>query len=128
MKPMNVLIVDDSAVMRKMVLRAIRLTEVPIAEVHEAGNGLEALNVLDTHEIHALFTDIHMPGMNGVDLLIELATRTGPQPARIVISTDGSDPRRREMEALSVHCFLEKPLRPEVMRDVLYELANRLPR
>lgn len=122
---MNVLIVDDSAVMRKMVLRAIRLTEVPIAEVYEASNGSEALRLIDTHTIDAVFTDIHMPVMSGAEMLLELATRNGPRPALIVISTDGSDPRRREMAALSVHCFLEKPLRPEVMRDVLNELAQR---
>jgi two-component system, chemotaxis family, chemotaxis protein CheY len=124
MKALNILIVDDSAVMRRMVRRVVELTDVAIGEVHEAGNGREALEVMRQHSIDALFTDLNMPVMSGTELLRAVNDRPERPPVRVVISTDGSDARRRETEALDITRYLEKPLRPEVMRDVLCELAD----
>ena len=91
MKPLNILIVDDSAMMRQFVRRAVQLSEVPVASVLEAANGKEALAVLDANEIDALFTDINMPVMSGPELLRELQRQGRKTPARIVVSTDGVD-------------------------------------
>ena len=125
MKPLNILIVDDSATMRQFVRRAVQLSEVPVASVLEASNGKEALALLDAHEIDALFTDINMPVMSGPELLRELKRQGRTTPARIVVSTDGSEARRREMEGLA-QWYVNKPVRPEVVRDVLNELASNL--
>ena len=126
MRPINCLIVDDSSVMRRMVRRTMELTELPIGQVHEAGNGREALALLDVHSVDIVFTDINMPVMNGAELLRELLRRADAVQARVVISTDGSDARRAEVEGLDVDWYLEKPLRPEVMRDVLSRVAERI--
>jgi CheY-like chemotaxis protein len=123
MKPLNILIVDDSATMRQFVRRAVQLSEVPVANVLEAANGQEALAVLDVNQVDALFTDINMPVMSGADLLRELERQGRRTPVRIVVSTDGSDARRQELEGL-VRWYVSKPVRPEVVRDVLNELAN----
>jgi two-component system chemotaxis response regulator CheY len=123
MKGLTILIVDDSLTMRRMVRRVIELTEVEIAQVHEASNGREALAIIDAHGIDALFTDLNMPEMTGIELLSALKGRTSPR-ARVIVSTDGSEARRQEAAELNVTCYLEKPLRPEVMRDVLCDLAN----
>ena len=125
MKPLNILIVDDSATMRQFVRRAVQLSDVPVGNVLEASNGKEALALLDAHEIDALFTDINMPVMSGPELLRELERQGRDTPARIVVSTDGSEARRREMEGLA-QWYVNKPVRPEVVRDVLNELASNL--
>ena len=125
MKPLNILIVDDSATMRQFVRRAVQLSDVPVGSVLEASNGKEALALLDAHEIDALFTDINMPVMSGPELLRELKRQGRDTPARIVVSTDGSEARRREMEGLA-QWYVNKPVRPEVVRDVLNELASNL--
>jgi two-component system chemotaxis response regulator CheY len=125
MKPLNILIVDDSATMRQFVRRAVQLSEVPVASVLEAANGREALAMLDANEIDALFTDINMPVMSGDELLRELQRQGRETPARIVVSTDGSEARRQEMEGLA-RWYVNKPVRPEVVRDVLNELASGL--
>jgi two-component system chemotaxis response regulator CheY len=124
MKALNILIVDDSAVMRRMVRRVVELSDVAIGDVHEASNGREALDVLGRHAIDALFTDLNMPEMSGTELLRAVNERPVRPPVRVVISTDGSDARRREAEALDVTRYLEKPLRPELMRDVLCEIGD----
>jgi two-component system chemotaxis response regulator CheY len=126
MKPLNCLIVDDSSVMRRMVRRTMELSEVPLGQVHEANNGREALDLLATTTVDVLFTDINMPVMNGTDLLRALAKQPDSVRARVVISTDGSEARRAEVVGLNVDWYLEKPLRPEVMRDVLSKVAERV--
>jgi len=126
MKPLNCLIVDDSSVMRRMVRRTMELSEVPLGQVHEANNGREALDLLATTTVDVLFTDINMPVMNGPDLLRALAKQPDAVRARVVISTDGSEARKAEVVGLNVDWYLEKPLRPEVMRDVLSKVAERV--
>ena len=126
MKPLNCLIVDDSSVMRRMVRRTMELSEVPLGQVHEANNGREALDLLATTSVDVLFTDINMPVMNGADLLRALVKQPDAVRARVVISTDGSEARRAEVLGLNVDWYLEKPLRPEVMREVLSKVAERI--
>jgi two-component system chemotaxis response regulator CheY len=112
--------------MRRMVRRTMELAEVPIGEIHEAGNGREALDLLAAHSVDVLFTDINMPVMNGAELLRELRRHPESVCAKVVISTDGSEARKAEATSLEVDWYLEKPLRPEVMRDVLSKVAERL--
>ncbi len=124
-RPLNVLIVDDSAMMRAMIKRVASLCEVPIGRIYEASNGAEAIRVLETTDIDALFTDINMPVMTGTQLLREI----GKYPrydtlTRVIISTDGSAARRDEVKDLNVRLYVEKPFRPEVMRDVLAEITS----
>ena len=58
----NVLIVDDSTIMRKIIGRSIRQAVADILEdVYEAGDGLEALAELDKHEVSIVFSDVKMP-------------------------------------------------------------------
>ena len=122
---MRILIVDDSAMMRAMIKRVIKLADVPVDEVFEATNGAEALELLKQHDFQLLLTDINMPVMNGADMLREIALNDRWRNlSRVIISTDGSTVRREEAEDLDVRCYLEKPFSPEVLRDVLNELAD----
>ncbi|MCL4812037.1 MAG: response regulator [Vicinamibacteraceae bacterium] len=121
----NILVVDDSAMMRTMIKRVARLCEVPIATIFEASHGVEALHVLETQRIDAVFTDINMPVMTGIELLRAMDSR--PEWAhvtRVIVTTDGSSARRDEVKDLHVRCYVEKPFRPEVMRDVLTEVTS----
>ena len=104
----------------------MELSEVPLGQVHEANNGREALDLLATTAVDVLFTDINMPVMNGADLLRALSATPDAVRARVVISTDGSEARKAEVVGLNVDWYLEKPLRPEVMRDVLSKVAERV--
>ncbi|MGE0040530.1 MAG: response regulator [Vicinamibacterales bacterium] len=124
-RAINILIVDDSAMMRTMIKRVAALADVPIGEVYEAANGAEAIRVLESHVIDAMFTDINMPVMTGKELLQEIERHPEWQHlVRVIISTDGSNARREEMSHLNVRCYVEKPFRPEVMRDVLSDVAG----
>ena len=124
-RPFNILIVDDAATMRALIRRVVSLTEVPIDNVYEARNGREALKVLEAHSIQAVFTDINMPVMGGPELLREINKNASwNNILRIVISTDGSRLRRDEARDLNVSLYVEKPFRPEVVRDVLIQITS----
>ena len=127
-KPLNILIVDDSATMRALLHRVVGLADLPIGTIYQAPNGLEALKILETHSVQAVFTDLNMPVMNGMQLLREMAKRDSWKDLlRIVISTDGSKLRREEARELNVNLYVEKPFRPEVVRDVLCQIASAEP-
>lgn len=124
-KPLNILIVDDSATMRALLHRVVGLADLPIGTIYQAPNGLEALKILETHSVQAVFTDLNMPVMNGMQLLREMAKRESWKDLlRIIISTDGSKLRREEARELNVNLYVEKPFRPEVVRDVLCQIAS----
>lgn len=122
-KPFTILIVDDSAMMRAMLKRAVRLAAEDV-EIAEAANGRDALGVLESRPIDAVFTDINMPVMTGVELLREMTQRGYTDIRRVVVSTDGSDARREEVRDLNVNLYIKKPLAPEMIRDVLQELGH----
>jgi len=122
---MRILIVDDSSMMRAMIKRVVKLTNVPVEEILEAGDGAEALALLEQHDVQLLLTDINMPVMNGAELLRALADdERWNGLTRVIISTDGSTARREEAAELDVRCYLEKPFSPEVLRDVLNDVAE----
>lgn len=124
---MRILIADDSAMMRALIKRVVKLSDVPVEEILEAANGAEALALLESHDVQLLLTDINMPVMSGTMLLRELAGNDRWRGlSRMIISTDGSTSRREETADLDVRWYLEKPFRPEVLKDVLTKVAGSL--
>lgn len=124
-RPLTLLIVDDSATMRAMMKRAALLSGVPVATVLEAANGREALDLLARQPVDAVFTDLNMPVMSGLELLKGMAGDPRlDHVLRVIVSTDGSDVRRRQVGDLHVGRYLQKPVRPEAVCDVLSELVS----
>jgi two-component system chemotaxis response regulator CheY len=120
----NILIVDDSAMMRTMIKRVATVAGPSIGTVFEAADGREALAILERHSVQFVFTDLNMPVMTGIELLRAMQAREEWRDiVRVIISTDGSDSRRHEAEGLAVAVYVEKPFSPEVMRDVLTWIA-----
>lgn len=115
----NVLVVDDSAVMRKVIIRAMQLGGVPLGEVHEAADGREGLALLDRHWIGLALVDINMPVMGGEEMIDRVrATRENARLPIVVVTSDNStslgDQLRDKVQAL-VH----KPFTPEELRDTI---------
>ncbi len=114
----NVLIVDDSPVMRAFIRRVIGLAAIDVGECRDAASGEEALTLLQAHWMDLILTDINMPGMNGEQLLRCLQNnellRTIPV---IVVSTDASRSRVQQMLDLGAKGYIAKPFVPETLRD-----------
>lgn len=123
MSSLKLLIVDDSAMMRAMIKRAIAMTGVSV-DIREASNGRDALEVLEHDTVDVVFTDINMPVMTGTELLREMTVRGWRHIQRVVISTDNSDARHDEARQLDVSLYISKPFAPEAVRDVLTHLSG----
>ena len=122
--PFRVLIVDDSPAMRAFVKRVVDMSGFEVGSFFEAGNGEEAIEVLNTNWVDVILTDINMPKMNGEQFLryVEADEHLRPIPV-IVISTDATEQRRTQMMSLGARGYVTKPFSPEGLRQ---ELENVL--
>ena len=121
----NVLIVDDSPSMRKVIRRILMLSGFETGTCLEAGDGIEALAVLATTAVDIVLTDINMPNMNGEEFIKKLAE----DPLRnsipvLVVSTDRSDDRLRSMLALGAKGYVTKPFAPETLGNALNSMIG----
>ena len=114
----NIMILDDSAVMRVFLRKAVQLTGLPVGECCEAADGEAALQVLRQRWIDLVLTDINMPRMNGEEFVRELQKdellRDIPV---IVVSTDSSQERIQRLLKLGARGYVPKPFLPETLRD-----------
>jgi two-component system, chemotaxis family, chemotaxis protein CheY len=116
----NILIVDDSQTMRKVILKAVALSGVDLGDCWEAGDGREAIRILANHWVDVILTDLHMPGMNGLEMLREIQKDEIHREVPVVlITTEGSEKRIQEALALGMKGYIQKPFHPEAIRDIL---------
>lgn len=120
----SVLVVDDSSVMRAMILKTMRMTDLPLGTIHQAADGGEGLSVLKAHPVDLLIADINMPVMNGEEMINRI--RKNPDWDRlaiIVISTEGSDTRIERLQDQGA-VFIHKPFSPETIRDTVLRMLD----
>jgi two-component system chemotaxis response regulator CheY len=123
--PLNILVVDDSAVMRSIVIRTLTMSGLDVGEVYQAGDGAEGLEALHQHNVDIAFIDINMPVMTGLEMIEEV--RRSPQWADlpiVVVSTEGSDTRIEHIEHEWGAKFIHKPFTPERVRDVVLDITG----
>src|SRR4051794_30670509 len=88
----DVLVVDDSAAIRKILQRVLRQTGMAIGTIHEAGNGQEALEILKIHRPVLVLTDINMPQMDGLQFLAAMKASAEWRDIPVVmITTEGGE-------------------------------------
>ncbi len=120
----NVLIVDDSGVMRAMILKAMRMSGLPLGEVHQAANGKGGLDVLDQHWIDLVIVDINMPVMNGEEMIDCMKEHPEMRDIPIVVISNEGSKRRIERLQRKGARFIHKPFTPEIIRDTVKDLTG----
>jgi two-component system chemotaxis response regulator CheY len=121
----NILIVDDSRTIRAVIKKTLEIADVPTNNVWEAGNGLEALEVLRKEWVDIVFADINMPEMNGIELVEQMKTEGMIESVPVVIvSTEGSKQRIEELRHKGVRAYLRKPFAPESLKNVIGEILE----
>ena len=116
----DVMVVDDSAAIRKILNRVLRQTGMAIGTVHEAGDGQEALELLRAHKIDLVLTDINMPKMDGLQLLG--AMKASPQWNSIpvmMITTEGGETKVGEAVRLGAARYVRKPFTADQIKEKL---------
>ena len=116
----NILVVDDSAMVRKVLIRTLKLADIPLNEVMQAENGCQALELLAEHWIDLVLTDIHMPEMDGVEMIRQLAEDDVLVSLPVVVvSTEGSESVIEELRQKGVREFVRKPFTPESLKEIV---------
>jgi len=120
----NILLVDDSSVMRSMIKKTLKLSGIPIGVLLEGSNGKEGIELLHSNWIDLVITDIKMPVMDGEEMLELMKQDPGLKDVPVlIVSTEGSESRIERLLQKGAR-FLRKPFTPEMLRDAIYNMLG----
>ena len=121
----SLMIVDDSATMRKIIIRTIRMSGLEFDRTEEAGNGVEALSKLNSAVVDLMLCDINMPEMSGPDLVKKVRELPACANTKIVmVSTESSQELIDNLMANGANGYITKPFTPEKFREKLSPFFN----
>ena len=118
---LNVLIVDDSSVMRKVVHKSLSMARIPLDNVYEACNGKEGLEKLKETWIDLALVDINMPVMTGMEMIEHIRSDVELSSVKIIIVSSDNSKARQQMMKNKVNGFVVKPFSPEKMRETVLQ-------
>ncbi len=118
----RILIVEDSATMRSLIVSSLEALEVSV-KVVEAKNGFEALRLLPREVFDLVVTDINMPDINGLELasFIKGSEKYASIPL-VIVSTEGSERDVEKGLGIGADAYLVKPFDPEAFRQIVLDL------
>jgi len=121
----SLMIVDDSATMRKIIMRTVRMSGLEFERTEEAGSGTEALEKLQAGSVDVVLCDINMPEMNGTELVKQarqLPSCTGTKI--IMVSTESAQELIDRVLSDGADGYITKPFTPEKFQEKLTPLLN----
>jgi two-component system chemotaxis response regulator CheY len=123
MGKMNCLIVEDSPMMRQLLMFA--LSRIKGLAVVEADDGVEGLKQLNSREFDLLIVDINMPIMDGLKLIkhVRADSKHGDMPI-MVVSTEGANEDKQRAFQLGVESYLTKPVEASQVLTEVKRLLN----
>jgi CheY-like chemotaxis protein len=116
--PSRVLVVDDSAIQRRIVRKLLTGIRFPL-EIVEAEEGIAALKQLADGRFDFVFLDYNMPGLNGVETLSEIK-RQYPRVQVVLMTSTDDDAVAKRARAAGAAAFLRKPFYPADIDAVLH--------
>jgi two-component system chemotaxis response regulator CheY len=118
--PLDVLIVDDSAAIRKILQRVLRQTDLNLGEINEAGDGTEAVEILKNRTFGLILSDINMPQMDGLQLLARIKEMDHLKNVPVImITTEGGQGKVMEAVQLGATGYVRKPFTAEQIKEKL---------
>jgi len=121
----NVLIVDDSSTMRGVIKKSIEMSGFDLGQIFEAGNGQEALAMLEKEWADVILSDVRMPEMDGYAFLKALLEQNLASRAPVVmVTTEGREERIDELMGLGAKACIKKPFKPEQIKKTLMEVLG----
>lgn len=125
MSEIRTLIVDDSTVMRKIVERALRQAGLELAVVHEAGTGVEGLDVLRAKPVDLILSDINMPTMDGLEFLRQIRAQHLAEGVPVVmITTESSEEHVKQAILAGARGYIRKPFTAEQVKERVLPLVR----
>ena len=120
----NILVVDDSATMRRMVIAALR----PLGAVsfEEAQSGLEAIERLSVAPVDLVLLDLNMPDVHGLEVLRFVRAHQAFQKVPVIVLTTRGDEESREAALREgATLYLTKPFAPDALAPQVRELLQK---
>jgi len=112
--------VDDSPIIRMVLSRMLRDSQLPLGNLYEASNGREALDLLQSKQVDLVLSDINMPLMSGAEMLEIMAMdgllKTVPV---VIVSSEGSQTRIEQLKSTGAVAFIRKPITPTLLREIV---------
>jgi len=117
-KSKTILIADDSAAMRTMLVSSIELLDE--YRIVEASSGFEALRILPHEKVDLILTDINMPDINGLEFISYIRNNPNYRDIPvIIISTEGSQKDIDKGKQLGANEYLVKPFEPSQLQELV---------
>jgi CheY-like chemotaxis protein len=111
----NLLVTDDDSAFRSVLCEGLLRRGF---NVTEAGDGMEAIELIEQSEVHACLIDFHMPKLNGVEVIRHIRQRSNQTPC-VLMSADLDETIRAQAQQVSVYEVLSKPIRLKQISDLI---------
>ncbi|RXS95711.1 response regulator [Silvibacterium dinghuense] len=119
---MNVLLIDDSMVIRKMLRRVLGECNLGVNEIHEAGDGSAALKVLEANTVQLILCDVNMPVMNGMEFLEEKQKNSAWKDIPVLmVTTEGGMENVMKAVQLGAKGYIHKPFTTDEVKQKLLQ-------
>lgn len=122
----SLMIVDDSATMRKIIIRTVQMSGLNFSPIKQANSGVEAIEQLNTAPVDVIMCDINMPEMGGLEMVKKVRAEM-PACADtkiIMVSTESSQDVIDSAIANGADGFITKPFTPEKFQEKLSPFMN----
>lgn len=122
---MKILIVDDSPTMRRIVINALKTFNY--TDFLEAGDGAEAMALLETNDFDFVITDWNMPNMTGLELTLAIRGNDKLKHLPILmVTTRGLKTDIIEALKARVNNYVVKPFTPQLLKEKMDAVLNAL--
>ncbi len=116
----SLMIVDDSATMRKIIMRTVGMSGLQFEQTEQAGNGNEAIEKLNASPVDIMLCDVNMPEMSGTDLVKKVRQMDSCNDTKIImVSTESSQELIDSVMADGANGYITKPFTPEKFQEKL---------
>lgn len=116
----KILIIDDSAVFRKIISVHLKNANFDLVE---AGDGLEGLKKLEEGPVDLIVSDMNMPNMDGITFIKKVKSDAKHKFTPIIMLTTESQPEKKQQGVdAGAKAWLTKPFSPEELLDTISKL------
>ncbi len=123
---LTALIIDDSRVMRSLVMQALEQADLGTFEFLQAASGSEALDKFDVDKTNIIFVDWNMPGMDGIEFARQIRSMQWAKhiPIVMITSESGSEKQQNAYDRARITCDITKPFTAEILREKVGPLVD----
>ncbi|MCL6582410.1 MAG: response regulator [bacterium] len=122
---MKVLIVDDSLVMRKLIVKSLKEVGFEVDPI-EASDGKDALRKLDPKTVNLIISDWNMPQMDGLSFVKKVRENKDTKRIPIImLTTEGSMAKFEEALNSGVDDYITKPFTPDKLKKKLEKVMGK---